>query len=225
MSQNLILKAQAMPLGVTFWYHSQKSMSSRFSVLSGSCLTAGGHTTLFINQVCIMLVNSFAVPGCIMNGVGSEAWACAFSCFRAHDRIVCSSGVHLLPFLALATSRASLNSGLSMEHVCCHVFCCKFDKQTPNLCPYQFYLHSTQASYICRKIFIKTPKLVAESQSIALFDHNRRGYQCGTRPDQCASKYVPEQTTGGTYISHGHFIYFYLIIFLLSIRDCICLSS
>ena len=75
------------------------------------------------------------------------------------------------------------------------------------------------------KIFIKTPKRVAESRSMALFDHNRRGYQRGTRPDQRASKYAPERTTGGTYISHGHFIYFYLIIFLLSIRDCICLSS
>ena len=32
-----------MPLGVTFWYHSQKSMSSRFNVLSGSYLIAGGH--------------------------------------------------------------------------------------------------------------------------------------------------------------------------------------
>ena len=28
ISQNLILKAQAMPFGVTFQYHSQKSMSS-----------------------------------------------------------------------------------------------------------------------------------------------------------------------------------------------------
>ena len=35
---------------------------------------------------------------------------------------MCSSGVHLLPFLALAISRASLNSGLSREHVCRHVF-------------------------------------------------------------------------------------------------------
>ena len=73
VSQNLILKAQAMPFGVTFWYHSQKSMSSRFNVLSGSCLTAGGHAASFINQVCIMLVNSFIIPGCIMNGVGREA--------------------------------------------------------------------------------------------------------------------------------------------------------
>ena len=37
-------------------------------------------------------------------------------------QIVCSSGVHLVPFFALAISRASLNSGLSREHVCCHVF-------------------------------------------------------------------------------------------------------
>ena len=69
-----------------------------------------------------MLVNSFAIPGYITNGVGFEAQACAFSCFRAHDLIVCSSGVHSLLFLALAISRVSLNSGLSMEHMCCHVF-------------------------------------------------------------------------------------------------------
>ena len=69
-----------------------------------------------------MLINSFMIPGCIMNGMGLEAWACAFLCFRARNKIVCSSGVHLLPFLALAISKASLNSGLSMEHVCCHVF-------------------------------------------------------------------------------------------------------
>ena len=36
--------------------------------------------------------------------------------------IMCSSGVRLVPFFALAISRASLNSGLSREHVCCHVF-------------------------------------------------------------------------------------------------------
>ena len=35
---------------------------------------------------------------------------------------MCSSGVCLLPFFALAISRASLNSGLLIEHVCCHVF-------------------------------------------------------------------------------------------------------
>ena len=111
-----------MPFGVTFWYYNQKSMSSRFKVLSGSCLTAGGHATSFINQVCIMLVNSFAIPGCITNGAGREARACAFSCFRAHDMIVFSSGVCSVPFFALAINRASLNSGLSREHVCCHVF-------------------------------------------------------------------------------------------------------
>ena len=111
-----------MPFGVTFWYHSQKSTSSRFSVLSGSCLTAGGHAASFINQVCIMLVNSFTIPGCITNGAGREARACAFSCFRARNMIVCSSGVCSVPFFALAISRASLNSGLSREHVCCHVF-------------------------------------------------------------------------------------------------------
>ena len=111
-----------MPFGVTFRYHSHKSMSSRFRVLSGSCLTAGGHAASFINQVCIMLVNSFAIPGCIMNGVGHEARACAFLCFRACDMIMCSSGVHSVPFFALAISRASLNSGLSREHMCCHVF-------------------------------------------------------------------------------------------------------
>ena len=122
VSQNRILKAQAMPFGVTFWYHSQKSMSSRFNVLSGSCLTAGGHTALFINQVYIILINSFVIPGSITNRVGREARACAFSCIRAHDIIVCSSGVHLVPFFPLAISRASLNSGLSREHMCCHVF-------------------------------------------------------------------------------------------------------
>ena len=122
VSQNLILKAWAMPFGVTFQYHNQKSTSSRFRVLSGSCLTAGGHAVLFINQVCIILVNSFAIPDSIMNGVGGEAWVCAFSCFRACNIIVCSSGVWSLPFFALATSRVSLNSGLSREHMCFHVF-------------------------------------------------------------------------------------------------------
>ena len=111
-----------MPFGVTFWYHNQKSTSSRFNVLSGSCLTAGGHAASFINQVCIMLVNSFVIPGCITNGAGQEAQACAFSCFRACNMIMCSSGVCLVPFFALAISRASLNSGHSREHVCCHVF-------------------------------------------------------------------------------------------------------
>ena len=62
-----------MPFGVTFQYHSQKSMSSRFRVLTGSCLTAGGHTASFINQVCIMQVNSFTIPSCITNGAGFEA--------------------------------------------------------------------------------------------------------------------------------------------------------
>ena len=122
ISQNRILEAWAMPFGVTFQYHNQKSTSSRFSILSGSCLTAGGHTASFINQVCIILVNSFVIPDSIMNGVGGEAWVCAFSCFRACNIIVCSSGVWSLPFFALATSRVSLNSGLSREHVCCHLF-------------------------------------------------------------------------------------------------------
>ena len=122
VSQNLILEAWVMPFGVTFLYHSQKSTSSRFSVLSGSCLTAGGHAASFINQVCIMLVNSFVIPNGITNGVGQEAWACAFSCFKACDIIICSSGVCSVPFFALAISRVSLNSGLSREHVCCHVF-------------------------------------------------------------------------------------------------------
>ena len=36
--------------------------------------------------------------------------------------IVCSSGVCSVPFFALAISRVSLNSGLSREHMCCHVF-------------------------------------------------------------------------------------------------------
>ena len=110
-----------MPFGVTFQYHNQKSTSSRFKVLSGSCLTAGGHAASFINQVCIILVNSFAIPGGITNGAGHEAQACAFLCFRACDIIVCSSGVHSVPFFALAISRASLNSGLSWGHMCCHV--------------------------------------------------------------------------------------------------------
>ena len=101
VSQNLILKAWAMPFGVTFWHHNQKSTSSRFRVLSGSCLTVGGHTASFINQVCIILVNSFMIPDGIMNGVGWEAQACAFSCFRACNIIVCSSGVRLLPFFSL----------------------------------------------------------------------------------------------------------------------------
>ena len=39
-----------------------------------------------------------------------------------HKIIMCSSGVHSVPFFSLAISRASLNSGLSREHVCCHVF-------------------------------------------------------------------------------------------------------
>ena len=111
-----------MPFGVTFWYHSQKSTSSRFNVLSGSCLTAGGHAALFINQVCIILVNSFMIPDGITNRAGQEAQACAFSCFRACNIIVCSLGVCSVPFFALAISRASLNSGLSREHMCCHVF-------------------------------------------------------------------------------------------------------
>ena len=38
VSQNLILKAQAMPFGVTFWYHSQKSTSSRFKFCQGNYL-------------------------------------------------------------------------------------------------------------------------------------------------------------------------------------------
>ena len=69
-----------------------------------------------------MLVNSFVIPASIMNEAGLEAQACAFSCFRAHNTIVCPSGVHSLPSFALAMSRVSLNSGLSMEHVCCHMF-------------------------------------------------------------------------------------------------------
>ena len=36
--------------------------------------------------------------------------------------IVCSSGVPLVPFFALAISRVSLNSGLLKEHMCCHMF-------------------------------------------------------------------------------------------------------
>ena len=80
------------------------------------------NTASFINQVCIILVNSFVIPGCIMNRAGQEAQACAFSCFRARDIIVCSSGVCSVPFFALAISRVSLNSGLSRGHMCCHVF-------------------------------------------------------------------------------------------------------
>ena len=89
-----------MSFGVTFWYYSQKSTSSRFKVLLDSCLTAGGHAASFINQVCIILVNSLMIPDGIMNGVGLEARACAFLCFRACNTIVCSSGVHSLPFSA-----------------------------------------------------------------------------------------------------------------------------
>ena len=91
--------------------------------------------------------------------------------------------------------------------------CCKFDKQTPNLCLNQSYLHNTQASHTYRKIFINPPKLIAQPRSIALIDHNRRGYQRGTRPDQHASKYAPEQTAGGTYMPHGHFFIFILSSF------------
>ena len=36
--------------------------------------------------------------------------------------IMCSSGVCSVPFFSLAISRASLNSGISREHICCHVF-------------------------------------------------------------------------------------------------------
>ena len=42
--------------------------------------------------------------------------------FRACNIIVCSSGVHSLPFFAPAISRVSLNSGLSREHMYCHMF-------------------------------------------------------------------------------------------------------
>ena len=69
-----------------------------------------------------MLVNSFTIPGCVTNGAGFEAQACAVLCFRACPRIMCSPGVCSLPFLALAISRASLNSGILMEHMCRHVF-------------------------------------------------------------------------------------------------------
>ena len=68
-----MLGSASMLISVTFWYHSQKSTSSRFKVLSGSCLTAGGHAASFINQVCIILVNYFAIPDGITNGVGQEA--------------------------------------------------------------------------------------------------------------------------------------------------------
>ena len=56
-----------------------------------------------------------------MGRVGKQR-ACAFSCFRAHNMIVCSSGVCSVPFSALAIGRVSLNSGLSREHMCCHMF-------------------------------------------------------------------------------------------------------
>ena len=74
-----------MPFGVTFQYHNQKSTSSRFSVLSGSCLTAGGHTALFINQVCIILVNSFVIPGGIM-----EEWV------ERHDLVLSHALEHAI---------------------------------------------------------------------------------------------------------------------------------
>ena len=63
------------------------------------------------------------------------------------------------------------------------------------------------------KIFIKPTKLVAQSWSIALIGHNRRGYQRGTRPDQHASKYAPERTMGSTFMPHGHFFIFILSYF------------
>ena len=68
------------------------------------------------------MVHSFVIPAYITNGAGFEAQACAFLCFRACNRIVCSSGLHSPPFFTLAINRVSLNSGLSMEHMCCHVF-------------------------------------------------------------------------------------------------------
>ena len=79
--------------------------------------------------------------------------------------------------------------------------------------------HSTQASYTQRKIFIKSPKLVAQPWSIALFDHNRRCYQRGTRPDQRTLKYVPEQTKGGTYTPHGQFFIFILSYFFYLLSE------
>ena len=68
-----------------------------------------------------MLISICAPTGCIMKGAGFEAQPCAFLCFRAHDSIMYSSGVCSLPFFALPISRVSLNSGLSIEHVCCHM--------------------------------------------------------------------------------------------------------
>ena len=91
------------------------------------------------------------------------------------------------------------------------ITCCKFNNQTPNLCLNQFYLHNTQAFHTHRKTFINPPKIVVQPRSIALIDHNRRGYQRGTRPDQRASKYARERTTRGIYMSHGH-----IFIFILS---------
>ena len=85
ISQNLILKAQAMPFGITFWYHSQKSTSSRFKVLSGSCLTAGGHAASFINQVCIILVSSF---GYLM--VSQMGWV------RKHELVLSHASEHVI---------------------------------------------------------------------------------------------------------------------------------
>ena len=39
-----------------------------------------------------------------------------------HVTVLCALwGVHLLPFLALAINRVPLNSGLSIEHMCCNV--------------------------------------------------------------------------------------------------------
>ena len=100
-----------MPLGVTFWYHSQKSMLSRFNMLSGSCLTAGGHAALFINQVCIMLVNSFTIRGCSTNEAGFEAQACAFMLQSMQQYHVLFSGV-FTPLFSPGFNMVSLNSGL-----------------------------------------------------------------------------------------------------------------
>ena len=43
-------KGTTMPFGVTFLYHSQKSTSSRFNMLSGSCLTAGERAASFFES-------------------------------------------------------------------------------------------------------------------------------------------------------------------------------
>ena len=144
-----------MPFGVTFQYHNQKSTSSKFNVLSRSCLMAGGHAALLINQGCIMLVNSFAIPDGIMNRVGWEALACAFSCFRACDIIVCSSGVCLVPFFALAITYYST----------------LYEKQTLFICIYLYEIGTGPITYLISTYWRWTPIPMLSHRCIYLTHH------------------------------------------------------